>query len=647
MTTPRGRLRAISSTAAALVWFATRPPPCAAEPDLAGLETFVDGAVAGLSMQRIAGVHVAVVLNGVPILVKGYGLSALAPARPVDPQRTLFRLGSISKTFTWLALMQLVEHGKLRLEDPVNAHLPARLAIPTDGWSKPVRVIDLMNHTAGFEDTGQPGLAGDDTGLRPLADQLHSFRPARVREPGQISVYSNYGAALAGEVVAHESGVDFETYVEQHILEPLQMKHTTFREPYGPKPPRGVPQPMPKALENDRASAIEWDAGAWKAFPHMHVQPDAPAGAASSTAADMASYMSALLDPALLERTGVLRRSTYAVMVSESFRPAPGLRAIHHGFFDVPARAPLGYANLSHNGFVAHFASSMQLFPELGLGVYAASNSASGDKISGMLSELILQRYFPPQQSTAATKPRRADLSEYAGEYRWLRRSYTKLEAVFSIAQTTRIAATPDGYLVVGDKPDQTSRFARVEGDLFQKVDGDARLAFVRDASHRIVRVLGALNSDRVALYQTLAWLRGWLLASGAAACAVLAAAWRRRRRKIDTQGGSAWSNRAARLLTLTAAAWLSFHVAAFVWEHRYANSDVWEGYPQPVLRLALSLLMAAVSLTAVSIALLPGVWRGNDWKLGRRVRHTAVVLVLLMTSVTVQQWNALGFKWF
>jgi hypothetical protein len=289
----------------------------------------------------------------------------------------------------------------------------------------------------------------------------------------------------------------------------------------------------------------------------------------------------------------------------------------------------------------------MQLFPELGLGVYAASNSASGEKITGMLSELILQRYFPPKHRPPPAKPVRADLSEYAGEYRWLRRSYTKLEAVFSIAQTMRIAATPDGYLVLGDKPEQTSRFIRIERDLFQKVNGDARLAFVRDARGRIVRVLGALNSDPVKLHQTLLWLRGWLLASLAVACAVLVAAWRRMRQKREAPADEAWSKLAERLLTLAAALWLSFHGAAFLWEHRYANGDVWEGYPQPVLKLALSLLMAAVASTAVSIALLPGVWRANAWKLGRRLRHTAVVLVLVVTSVTLQQWNALGFKWF
>lgn len=640
----RSRLSLVCGALACSVALAGRPPPCAAEPELADLEAFVDGAVASASARYIAGVEVAIVRNGVPILVKGYGLSALAPERPVDGARTLFRIASISKTFTWLALMQLVERGKLRLEDPVNAHLPASLAIPSDGWSKPIRVIDLMNHTAGFEDTDQPALANDDADLKPLATHLRVFRPTRVREPGQISVYSNYGAELAGAVVAHVSDTEFESYVEQHILEPLQMNHTTFREPYEVDVARGLPKPMSKELAADRAAGIEWEAGAWKAFPHVHIQPAAPAGAASSTAADMAKYMSALLDPALLERAGVLSAATHALMMSESFRPAPGVQGIHHGFLTEPfgGHGLVGYANLSHSGFLPHFPSQLRLFPELGLGVFVVANSSSGQALTGPLSEWILRRYFPRQQPTAA-KPAAADLSEYAGDYRPLRRSYTKLEAVFSIGQVLPIHATSDGYLVI-ERPERSVRFARVEGDLFQRVDGDARIKFERNDTGRIVRVVGAMNvtADRVRFFQTLWWLRGWLLASLAAACGVLGGAWFRRRR-----GAAGVDPLRSKLLTLTAAVWLSFHAAATAWENTHASHDVWKGYPQPVLRLALTLLMAAVALTVVALGGLPWIWRAREWSIGRRLRHTSIALVFAMTAITVNQWNAIGFKWF
>ena len=150
--------------------------------DLPNLESFVDGVVGGfMTQQRIAGAEVAVVRDGETLLVKGYGIDSVEPRRAVDPNESLFRLGSISKTFTWLSIMQLAERGKLKLDDPINDHLPDELDIPDEGFEKPIRIIDLMNHTAGFEDILQ-GLfvAGDATPLS-LKEQLKQRRPHRVR----------------------------------------------------------------------------------------------------------------------------------------------------------------------------------------------------------------------------------------------------------------------------------------------------------------------------------------------------------------------------------------------------------------------------------------------------------------------------------
>lgn len=131
-----------------------------------------------------------------------------------------------------------------------------------------------------------------------------------------------------------------------------------------------------------------------------------------------------------------------------------------------------------------------------------------------------------------------------------------------------------------------------------------ARIEFQRDGNGRIVCVVGAINADRIRFYQTLEWLRTWLIASLGAACAVLVGAWRRARRRSGSSDEQARSNRHAAWLTLTAALWLCVHVAAEVWEFRYARIDVWKDYPQPVLKLTLLLIVAVVALTAVAIGL-------------------------------------------
>src|SRR5215208_5627747 len=172
-----------------------------ADTELLNLEAFVDGVVgAYMSHDQIAGVQVAVVRNGETLLVKGYGIDSVEPRRLVDPNESLFRIGSISKTLTWISLMQLAERGRLRLDDPINAHLPAELDVPDEGFEHPIRIVDLMNHAAGFEDLLQGLFVDENAPLLSLSEQLRERRPHRVREPGRRMAYSNYGAALAGAI---------------------------------------------------------------------------------------------------------------------------------------------------------------------------------------------------------------------------------------------------------------------------------------------------------------------------------------------------------------------------------------------------------------------------------------------------------------
>jgi CubicO group peptidase (beta-lactamase class C family) len=279
--------------------------------DLPNLEAFVDGVVGGfMAQQQIAGAEVAVVRDGETLLVKGYGIDSVEPHRAVDPNESLFRLGSISKTFTWLSIMQLAERGMLRLDDPINDHLPDELDVPDEGFQQPIRIIDLMNHTAGFEDILQGLFVAQDATPLSLQQQLRQRRPHRVREPGKFMVYSNYSTALAGAIVAHVSGMEYESYVEQNILVPLGLAHTTFRESYHSTP--GLPQPMSAELAAHMSQNIESRSGAWQTIPHEHIVSMAPAGAAVSTAADMARYMLALLDPQRLEAAACSRRDVCA-----------------------------------------------------------------------------------------------------------------------------------------------------------------------------------------------------------------------------------------------------------------------------------------------------------------------------------------------
>jgi CubicO group peptidase (beta-lactamase class C family) len=171
----------------------------------AELEAFVDGVIRdAMATDHVSGATVAVVQGGKPVLLKGYGFAAAG--RAVDPARDLFRIASVSKTFTWILLMREVEAGRMKLDAPINDYLPPDLQIPAQGFSKPVRIIDLMAHAGGFEDSALGHLFTDKPSrVTPLGDYLKARRPNRVREPGQFATYCNWCVALVGYAVARSA----------------------------------------------------------------------------------------------------------------------------------------------------------------------------------------------------------------------------------------------------------------------------------------------------------------------------------------------------------------------------------------------------------------------------------------------------------
>src|SRR6266516_596399 len=271
------------------------PPPPAPTglSDPRELETFLDGVISKQwRVDHIPGAAVSVVKDGRLLFAKGYGSANLQAHKPVNAQTTLFRIGSVSKLFTATAVLQLAEQGKLNLHADVNTflntfHLPAT-------YPEPITLADLLTHTAGFEgrDTGLQ-LARTTSGLEPLGQVLAEHIPARVRPPGVVTAYSNYGYALAGYIVEQVSGMPYAQYVEQHIFQPLGMHSSTFR------------QPLPASLSADLSQGYTSSNGGYRPDPFVAIQ-DAPAGAMSTTATDMAKFMLAQLQNGRLGNERIL-----------------------------------------------------------------------------------------------------------------------------------------------------------------------------------------------------------------------------------------------------------------------------------------------------------------------------------------------------
>jgi CubicO group peptidase (beta-lactamase class C family) len=193
------------------------------------LATWLDGYMPyALKTGDIAGAVVVVARDGQILVERGYGYSDVARRTPVDPKRTLFRQGSVSKLFTWTAVMQLVEQGKINLDTDINQYLDFKIPA-RDG--QPVTMRNLMQHTAGFEEYAKDLVSDDPKTALSSETRLKRWTPERIFPPGTTPAYSNYGAALAGYIVQRMSGEPFDAYIERHVLSPLEMSYSTFQQP--------------------------------------------------------------------------------------------------------------------------------------------------------------------------------------------------------------------------------------------------------------------------------------------------------------------------------------------------------------------------------------------------------------------------------
>lgn len=605
------------------------------------LEAFVDGLVsAAVVANRIAGVTVAAVQNGEVVLAKGYGFADLEAGRRVEPDTTLFRIGSITKTFTWIEIMRLVEMGRLSLDDPINQHLPEELQIPEQGFDEPIRVRDLMTHQPGFEDRALGVLFVRDPGkIKPLNEALRETRPNRVRPPGELSSYSNYGTALAGAIVEHHAGRPWQDVIEDHILGPLRMTRTTGREPY---PARAeLPAPMPESLAADLSRGYRIVGADPRPQPFEHVTQFAPAGAMSSTASDMARYMLMLLGDGTLGDVHIFgpeAARAFRTPMTSWPREIGGWSA---GFAEIPM--PGGFRSYGHDGATLVFYSSMSLLPELDLGVFVSTNTAGGAALTQVLTPLLVQHFYgAPLPAPLEGRPElRAELAGYAGQYGLTRRRHSGLEGFLMRLQALPVGVSAEGYLTAV-LPIGPGRFVPTETPgLFQNADSRGHILFERRDGRLTLSNIG-FTAERLTLLKSPSTL---ILVVGLAALAAfgtLLGLFRRFGRQLPSTAAEA---HAGRLQAATALLWLGSFGSLVFFAITVAGdvSTVIYRWPTPSILAFSTLALLASIATAVLLGLLPAVWGGEGgWTRWRKTRLTAAALAFAACGAMLLTWGAL-----
>jgi CubicO group peptidase (beta-lactamase class C family) len=441
--------------------------------DRADLEAWLDGVVpVALDRADIAGLAVVVVRDGRVLLEKGYGFADLARRLPIDPERTVFPVASVSKTFAWTAVMQLVQRGRLDLDRDIAPELGFQLAA---AFGRPITLRQLMTHTAGFEErirsTIRPG--EPPRSLRAYLETIPS--PDRIYPPGTVQAYSNYGADLAGYIVERASGEPFPEYVRRHILLPAGMTRTTFV------------RPVPSDLAADLAAGYDTRSAAVPLPPSANPEEIAggPAGDLVATPADIGRYMLAHLGRG--EWAGrLLDSATAERMHAGAFTPVPGGHATALGFFSADRN---GHRVIGHDGDATGYHADMQLLIDDGVGFFTVVNSDGSGGLIGAsyglrvrLFHQFMDRYFPgppePDEPTLSTARDHARL--VAGEYEMSRRPDGDFMRALYLAARIRIRALDDGTIetpaLLNFEQGRPGRWREVAPFSWRSVDGPERL---------------------------------------------------------------------------------------------------------------------------------------------------------------------------
>ncbi|HEX4936200.1 MAG TPA: serine hydrolase domain-containing protein, partial [Gemmatimonadaceae bacterium] len=612
---------------------ASAPAPSRGPRDPAELEAFIDGLMkVWMREKHIAGTTVSVVRDGKLLFAKGYGYADVDKRIPVDPERTLFRIGSVSKLFTWTGVMQLHEQGVLDLKKDINGYLD--FTIPAT-YPQPITLTDVLTHTPGLEEDPRDLFTEDSAHITPMSKWLPAHMPARVRPPGTFASYSNWATGVAGYILERKGGEkSWDDYIERRILTPLGMTQTSTR------------QPLPAALRPHMSVGYEWKNGEYVSHPFEIVTGAAPAGSISASATDMAKFMLAHLNKGALGEGRILGEAETALMHTRLHGHDPRIPGFAHGFYEQSSH---GLRLIGHGGDTQWFHSILSLIPSENVGVFMSTNTNTGGQISFLpFLTAFLDHYYPEQ--LAPLTPRKEDqakLQRFAGEYVFNRMNFTTFVKVAALAGSIPVSAMPDGTLFI-KTPFGAMRLVQEDSLLFRDRYSGTHVAFRADASGKITHAFydaapmmvldkwEGMSSPKVHLFILGGGLAMFL---AIIITAIVRFFIRHTPGRPRLEPSIVHGRRALTLAGLMVIAFLAI-LGSLV-----SDPEKLLGGTPTALTVGLALPILALLLALWGVWSMVQQWRNGDGTIWMRLRHTGAVAVTLLFFWSLNTWNLLGWK--
>jgi CubicO group peptidase (beta-lactamase class C family) len=445
-----------------------------------------------LAETKTPGLGVALVSRDGVLWQAGLGKADVASGREATAE-TLFRIGSISKTFVSLAVLVLVEEGRLTLDVPVRALVPdVAFANPWE-TDEPVRVVHLLEHTTGFDDLSlrEYAHADPDISLRDALALNPAPRVSRWR-PGTRMSYCNSGPPIAAYVVERLTGERFEEFVGRRIFAPLGMATASYFE---------------DPATDDRRATLYRDDGVTP-YPYWHICMR-PSGAINASAAEMARFTQLLVGRGTFEG----RRLLSPESIERMERPATTWAAkagvtVGYGLGNF-ATLENGFVFHGHDGGVEGGLSTLEYLKDEGLGFVLMINGGSGRAIEDAAA--LVRNYLTKDLAKPPLPPARpvpADVQrKWTGYYRLDNPRQEVSRFALRLLAIAHVRATADGLVSKGLFEDEPEEFVAVTDRLFRKKDSPAASLVLLDTPEGRVIQDGSLNLVPVPAWRVFAEL--------------------------------------------------------------------------------------------------------------------------------------------
>ncbi|MEP6705657.1 MAG: serine hydrolase domain-containing protein, partial [Acidobacteriota bacterium] len=356
-----------------------------------------------MAEKDLPAVSIALVDDQQIVWAKGFGFADPTGEIPATAE-TVYRVGSVSKLFTDIAVMQLVEQGKLDINAPVTRYLPSFQ--PKNGFDKPITLRQLMSHRSGLVREPPVGNYFDPTAPS-LAKTIASLNETKlVYAPESHTIYSNAGVATVGYVLEKTQGQPFAKYLKRAVLDPLGLDHSSF-------------EPTPE-ITKSLAKAYMWTIDG-RTFPAPTFELGiSPAGCMYTTVEDMARFMSVLFAGGRGSKGQILTQSTLDQMWKPQYAKAGQKTGFGIGF---NISEMDGHRKIGHGGAIYGFATQLSALPDDKLGVVVVTTKDAANAVTSHIADLALKamlavRDGEPVPELEKTSPVARDLAkQFAGRY--------------------------------------------------------------------------------------------------------------------------------------------------------------------------------------------------------------------------------------